>query len=272
LREILADERNLWPVNTHDFDEEKRPAKRHAALAALVEGQSVKAPVKKGTWTEGRDDGTLWLGPAALQAETRDATVVAAFYTSRLDPKTVARIRQFARAADDRGEGEDQSEAIGIAEHIRSDGFAELGSRVAKTNLTPGSWESNPLASASSLVETVADQTGLAVNAAALLLQVLALPEPTKAKVSLWNGWTSAQYDTAAAELRKSGLVVQATVPGAGRKIFGTGKIVKQTRLNMAIEWSKITGKFVTHGSHVKHLITEPCHSLFARAWEQNNG
>ncbi len=269
LRKVLADKRNLWELESRYYDEDKpaRRAKRHAELTALVKGKSVKAPAKMGTWTEGRDDGTLWVGSAALDADSEDATVLGAFYTAKLDAKTAARIRLFAHAASDW----ERSTVIPTAEHIRSAGFAALGVRVAKTGVPAGGWECNPLASARELVEKVARATGVSIDAAALLLQTLGLPEPTRANVSLWNAWTSAQYDTAAAELVTHKLVVQATVAGAGRKIFGAGTIVKQTKLNMAIESSKVTGNLVTHGRYVKHLIPEPCHTLFARAWAQRS-
>jgi hypothetical protein len=95
-------------------------------------------------------------------------------------------------------------------------------------------------------------------------LQTIALPEPTKANVQLWNGWTAAQYDAASAELVKKKLVVEAKVDGAGRKIFSRGPVVKKTKLNLPIEGAKHA--FTTHGRFVKHLITEPCHTLFESA------
>lgn len=266
LRKILDDKRNLWELESRYFEDDKpaQRAKRHADLTALVGGKPVEAP-KEGAWTQGRDDGTLWLGPAALASTSRDATVHGAFYTAKLDGSTVDRIRAFAHAAS----AWEKSEVIPTAEHIRSDGFAALGARVAKTDVPAGSWEANPLVSAKALVAKVAAGSDVSQDAAALLLQTLALPEPTKANVLLWNQWGSPQYDSAAAELVKRKLVVQASVPGAGRKIFGLGTIVKKTKLNLPIEASKTSGNLVTHGRYVKHLVTEPCHSLFERAWAQ---
>lgn len=262
LRKVLADRKNTWVLEQKYWDEEKAPKrrKRHDAMAALVGGKPVKPTKTKGEWLAGRDDGTLILAPCAPDANSDDASVFGAFYTSKLDAKTAPRIDAFMRAISEWND----FDVLPTAQHIRSAGFAALGERAAKTPVPKDGYEANPAASAPTLVAKVANDSSISANAAALYLQTIALPAPTKANVQLWNGWTSEDYDAAAVELVKAKLVVEAKVDGAGRKIFARGAIVKKTKLNVPIEQSKLA--FTTHGRFVKHLITEPCHTLFERA------
>ena len=262
LRKILADRKNTWVLEQKYWDEEK-PAKRrtrHAAMAALVGGKPVKPTKAKGEWLDGRDDGTLILAPCAPDANSDDASVFGAFYTAKLDAKTSPRIDAFMRAI---SEWKD-FDVLPTAQHICSAGFAALGDRVAKTPVPKNSYEANPAVSASQLVARLARDRSISANAATLYLQTIALPEPTKANVQLWNGWLPEAYDAAAAELVKSKLLVTAKADGAGRKVFARGTILKKTKLNLPIEESKLA--FTTHGRFIKHLITEPCHTLFERA------
>lgn len=263
LRKVLGDPKNVWVLESKYWDEEKAPKreKRHAALVAFVGGRPVKPAKSKGTWLDGRDDGTLILAPCAPRAESEDATVFGALYTSKLDDRSLARAERFQVAISEWPE----PEITNTARHIRSEGFAALGARVAKTPVAKGAYEANPSASAAPLVEQVANKHRVSRDAAALYLQTLALPEPTKANVLVWNGWTADAYEAAASELVTAKLVVAAKVDGAGRKIFAPGGVKKKTKLNLPIEQSKLV--FTTHGRFVKHLITEPCHALFARAY-----
>ncbi len=263
LRKVIADKSNVWVLESKYYDEEKAPkrVKRHEAMTKLVGGKVVKPAKAKGAWVDGRDDGTLILAPSAPTGDGESASVYGGFYTAKLDAASLARIVAFARAISDWPE----SEIIPTARHIISDGFAALGARVAKTPLSDGAWEANPLASTPALVDTVASALGVSKEAAALYLQTLALPEPTKANVLTWTAWTSQQYDAAADELAKTKRVVVAKVDGAGRKIFAPGGVVKKTKLNLPIENSKLP--FTTHGRYIKHLVTEPCHALFERVW-----
>lgn len=262
LRGVLGDKRNTWVLESKYWDEEKAPKrrKRHAAMTTFVGGKPIKPTKKKGTWLEGRDDGMLILAPSAPDANGEDASVFGAFYTAKLDDRSIARVEKYETALSDWPE----AEVIGIARHILSDGFAAMGARVAKTPVAVGAYEADPAASALPLVTKVASARSISSDAAVLYLQTIALPEPTKANVLVWNGWDSDRYETAAAEIVKAKLVAQAKVDGAGRKLFAPGAVVKKTKLNLPIEKSKLA--FTTHGRFVKHLITEPCHTLFARA------
>lgn len=261
LRKVLADNANVWHLESKYYDEEKPPkrAKRHEAMVALVGGKPVMPANAGAAWVEGRDDGTLILAPSAPLAKGRESSVHGGFYTAKLDDSSLARIVAYAKAISDWP----ASEIIPTAQYVLSDGFAALGARVAKTPVATGGWEPNPAASAPATVAKVASTLRVSNEAAALYLQTMALPAPTKANVLAWNGWTSQQYDEAAAALVKTERVVEAKVDGAGRKLFAPGGIVKKTKLNLPIESSKLP--FTTHGRYVKHLITEPCHILFER-------
>lgn len=262
LRKVLGDKKNTWVLEQKYWDEEKAPKrrKRHDAMTSLVGGKPVKPSKAKGQWLDGRDDGTLILAPCAPDANNDDASVFGAFYTAKLDAQTATRIDAYMRAI---SEWKD-FDVLPTAQHILSDGFGALGERAAKTPVAKDGYEANPAVSAPELVAKVAKERAVSPDAAALYLQTIALPAPTKANVQLWNGWTAEQYEAAATELVKKKLVVEAKVDGAGRKIFAKGPIVKKTKLNLPIEQSKLA--FTTHGRYVKHLITEPCHTLFARA------
>lgn len=262
LRKVLGNRKNTWVLEQKDWEEEKptKRRQRHEAMVALVGGRAVKSTKAKGEWLDGRDDGVLILAPCAPDANSDAASVFGAFYTAKLDAKTAPRIDAFARAI---SEWKD-FDVLPTALHIRSDGFAALGARAARTPVAKDSYEANPAASAPELVATVANDRSISSDASTLYLQTIALPDPTKANIQRWNAWTADVYDAAAAELVKAKLVAEAKVDGAGRKIFARGPIVKKTKLNLPIEQSKLA--FTTHGRYVKHLITEPCHTVFERA------
>ncbi len=264
LQGILADKRTNWELEGKYYDEEKpaKRVKRFAGLVAAIGGKPVKPTKSKGTWTDGRDDGTLYLAPAALEANSEDAMILTAVWTAKLDSKTIDRVTKVALAASDW----EASDVVRIAAYIRSDKFASFAARVAKTDVPKGSYEADPRASAPALVGKVAAACKVSGDAAALLLQTITLPDPSKANVLVWNGWTSDTYEAAAAELLAKKLVVQAKVDGAGRKIFGPGPVIKKTKLNAPIESSKLA--LIPNGRHIKHLLPEPCHVMFARAWE----
>ncbi|MFJ8687851.1 hypothetical protein [Micromonospora wenchangensis] len=81
----------------------------------------------------------------------------------------------------------------------------------------------DPTRSAPDLVATVASTLGLGVDAAALYLQLLALPDPTDRNVARWTGWKPARLKAARAELAATPHVVVAKRPRAGRSLFLPG-------------------------------------------------
>ncbi|WFE97732.1 hypothetical protein [Micromonospora sp. WMMD987] len=81
----------------------------------------------------------------------------------------------------------------------------------------------DPTRSDPELVATVASTLGLGADAAALYLQLLALPDPTDRNVARWTGWKPARLKAARAELAATGHVVVAKRPRAGRSLFLPG-------------------------------------------------
>ncbi|GHJ48737.1 DNA-binding protein [Catellatospora sp. TT07R-123] len=81
----------------------------------------------------------------------------------------------------------------------------------------------DPSRSAPELVAEVAQATGLPADAAALYLQLLALPDPTDRNVAAWTGWKPARLKAARAALAASDLIVEAKRPRAGRSLFLPG-------------------------------------------------
>ncbi|MFD5647965.1 hypothetical protein [Streptomyces sp. NPDC127039] len=78
----------------------------------------------------------------------------------------------------------------------------------------------DPTVSVPALVIEVARTHGLSEDAAALYLQLLALPDPTDRNCARWTGWRPARSKKARAELAATDLVVEAKRPRAGRSLF----------------------------------------------------
>lgn len=78
----------------------------------------------------------------------------------------------------------------------------------------------DPTVSVPALVTEVAETYGLGEDAAALYLQLLALPDPTDRNRARWTGWRPARLKKARAELAATDLVVEARRPRAGRTLF----------------------------------------------------
>ncbi|GAA1978989.1 hypothetical protein [Catenulispora subtropica] len=95
--------------------------------------------------------------------------------------------------------------------------------RVASGGLAAGAREADPRASAPEIVADLAGHFGLSTDAAALYLQLLAMPHPSDAQVRIWNGWSTAQHKDAVSEILARGLVVEDKRPKSGRKVFLPG-------------------------------------------------
>ncbi|MFI1369471.1 hypothetical protein [Streptomyces griseochromogenes] len=84
----------------------------------------------------------------------------------------------------------------------------------------PSGYAQDPTVTAPGLVAEVAAAHGLGEDAAALYLQLLALPDPTDRNSVRWTGWRPARTKKARAELAATDLVVEAKRPRAGRSLF----------------------------------------------------
>ncbi|MFI2378623.1 hypothetical protein ACH5AO_26720 [Streptomyces sp. NPDC018964] len=131
----------------------------------------------------------------------------------------------------------------------------------------PAGYAQDPTLSVPALVTEVAGTHGLSEDAAALYLQLLALPDPTDRNRARWTGWKPARAKKARTELAATGLVVEAKRARAGRTLFlPCGWLdLKSPALPVEI-WKK--GLYPLHDhSHAVPLIPVP--ELFTRAWDR---
>ncbi|MFE6336942.1 hypothetical protein ACFVOK_27580 [Streptomyces sp. NPDC057798] len=125
----------------------------------------------------------------------------------------------------------------------------------------------NPMVSVPDLVTEVAAAHGLSEDAAALYLQLLALPDPTDRNCARWTGWKPARLKKARAELAATDLVVEAKRPRAGRALFlpGGWRDLKSPALPVE-SWKEGLYPISERVRAVPHL---PLPELFDRAWER---
>ncbi|MDT0345607.1 hypothetical protein [Streptomyces litchfieldiae] len=130
---------------------------------------------------------------------------------------------------------------------------------------SPAGYAQDPARSVPALVAEVAAAHALAEDAAALYLQLLALPDPTDRNRARWTGWRPARAKRAAAELAGSGLVVTAQRPRAGRRLFLPGGWADLKAPALPAETWKAGLYPLRPGARATPLIPVP--ELFERAW-----
>ncbi|MFF4813985.1 hypothetical protein ACFY2K_05315 [Kitasatospora sp. NPDC001309] len=128
-------------------------------------------------------------------------------------------------------------------------------------------WLQNPQLSAPELVAEAARTHGLGEDAAALYLQLLALPDPTDRNAARWTGWKPARLKRARAELAAGALVLEAKRARAGRSLFLPGGWQEAKAPALPVEtWKAGLYQLSTHRPVLPHL---PVPELFARAWQR---
>ncbi|MFC9324517.1 hypothetical protein [Kitasatospora sp. NPDC057015] len=134
------------------------------------------------------------------------------------------------------------------------------------TAAAPG-WAQDPQLSVPALVTEAAAALGLGEDAAALYLQLLALPDPTDRNVARWTGWKPARLKRARAELAATTLVLEAKRARAGRSLFLPGGWQEAKAPGLPVETWK-SGLYQLPSGHavLPHL---PVPELFARAWQR---
>ncbi len=166
-------------------------------------------------------------------------------------------------------------ELVPLALLLKSPGVQKLVKDFVSSDLPEGAWPQNPNLTAAKTVAAVAKQHKFSADAAALYLQVLALPDPTTANIRKWNDWKPATIKKATAELIKAKLVLEAKRARAGRNIFLPG------------EWAELKAPWlpIETWKH-KHLcepefdvgeqwpaggpmVFRPYGDLFAAAWQR---
>lgn len=131
----------------------------------------------------------------------------------------------------------------------------------------PTGYAQDPTLSVPGLVAEVAGTHGLSEDAAALYLQLLALPDPTDRNRARWTGWKPARTKKARAELAATGLVVEAKRARAGRTLFLPCGWLDLKSPALPVElWKQ--GLYPVHDrSHAVPLLPVP--ELFTRAWDR---
>ncbi|GLW47009.1 hypothetical protein Stsp02_26710 [Streptomyces sp. NBRC 14336] len=131
----------------------------------------------------------------------------------------------------------------------------------------PAGYAQDPTFSVPDLVTEVAAARGLSEDAAALYLQLLALPDPTDRNCARWTGWKPARLKKARAELAATDLVVEAKRARAGRTLFlpGPWRDLKGSALPIEA-WKEGLYPVPGNARAVPHL---PLPELFARAWKR---
>ncbi|MFE1443336.1 hypothetical protein [Streptomyces sp. NPDC058739] len=145
--------------------------------------------------------------------------------------------------------------------------------RVTAADLPPGRYESDPRACVPGLVAEAAAGLGLTEDAAALYLQLLALPVPSDRNVRRWNAWKPARHKAAEAALAAAGLVEEDRRARAGRTLFlpGPWATAKKPLLPMESWKASLLGARLNYdGSEVWdfELLPGTLPELFSRAWE----
>ncbi|WP_413755496.1 hypothetical protein [Streptomyces sp. MMBL 11-3] len=131
----------------------------------------------------------------------------------------------------------------------------------------PPGYAQDPGLTAPALVAEVAGAHGLGEDAAALYLQLLALPDPTDRNCARWTGWKPSRLKKARAELAATDLVVEAKRPRAGRTLFLPcgWREVKSPALPVET-WKE--GLYPVR-SHTRAVPLLAVPDLFARAWQR---
>lgn len=131
----------------------------------------------------------------------------------------------------------------------------------------PSGYAQDPALSVPGLVDEAAARHGLSADAAALYLQLLALPDPTDRNCVRWSGWKPARARKARAELAASGLVVEAKRPRAGRTLFlPCGWLdLKSPALPVEI-WKE---QLYPVRAQARAVPLVPVAELFTRAWDR---
>ncbi|MFD7436454.1 hypothetical protein [Streptomyces sp. NPDC059861] len=131
----------------------------------------------------------------------------------------------------------------------------------------PAGHAQDPCVCVPELVAEVARTHGLGEDAAALYLQLLALPDPTDRNCARWTGWKPARTKKARAELAATDLVVEAKRARAGRTLFlPCGWLdLKSPALPVEI-WKQALYPIRDHSRAVPLL---PVPELFTRAWDR---
>jgi hypothetical protein len=152
---------------------------------------------------------------------------------------------------------------------LADDGLAAACAATAPAGVDPATYFQDPTVSVPHLVAEVTAKFGVDEDAAALYLQLLALPDPTDANVARWTGWKPARLKKARAALAATDLVMTAKRARAGRSLFLPGGWLPLGSPHLPLEsWKAPMFGFTTNPTGVI-AAREPVTALFARAWQR---
>ncbi|NUT52637.1 MAG: hypothetical protein HOV94_35920 [Saccharothrix sp.] len=152
---------------------------------------------------------------------------------------------------------------------LADDRLTAVCAATAPEGVDPEAYHQDPTVSVPALVAEVAARTGLGEDAAALYLQLLALPDPTDANVARWTGWKPARLRKARAELGGTDLVLTAKRARAGRSLFLPGEWLALAAPHLPLEGWKAPMFEYTAGRSGAIVPLEPVADLFHRAWRR---
>lgn len=160
------------------------------------------------------------------------------------------------------------------AKFIFGEDVDEIIKRISSTPVPDGEYEGNPLHSVPKIIQEIEKEHSISADAAALYLQIAALPFPSDANIRLWNGWKKKQHDLAIAELVKVKIVVEAKRAKANRTIFIPGPW-EPKQWNKPIEswkfkhlgWIDKEGEVDPYHRPFSFVILTPPHVLFEKTW-----
>ena len=265
---LLDDSRTLLELRSLLLygDGRKKPLKPSEWLTKHL--GKVKANAKDGTARF--DDGLI----AAAGADIKQHVLVAFRPAKLKDQADMARLLSIL--AIDLGSGDDTDESFAaVVATIKSPGFQKLSQAIVTQNVPEGEWPQDPKHTAPAVVKAIRAKRKLSEDAAVLYAQLLALPDPTAANIRKWNGWTAAQLKTAAAELVKAKLVLEAVRERAGRSVFLPGEWaelkapwlpIEAWKLAHLVELDMQPGEVCPAGGP---MVLRPFEDLFVAAWQR---
>ncbi|GHA07045.1 hypothetical protein GCM10010329_32080 [Streptomyces spiroverticillatus] len=155
-------------------------------------------------------------------------------------------------------------------------GLERMMHRARSGTVPDGAYEADPRQSCPDLVARAATHLGTGEDAAALYLQLAALPAPTDRDVRRWNGWTPKRHTEVRAELLATGAVLEAKRARAGRTLFLPGEWTELKAPHLPLETAKLTAYGVRPlwrdqilAPFLRILPVAPLHEVFAGAWER---
>jgi hypothetical protein len=149
--------------------------------------------------------------------------------------------------------------------------FGRMIANLSTDGLPAGAYAQNALLTAPDLAAGIADELQLEPAAASLYLQLLTLPDPTDDNMLRWNAWTPADLAHHGAALVHRKLVIEASRPGAGRRLFLRGPWLVRKFVPAFEAWKAPLYGFCEDQEppYRWHVVSRPLGELFEAAAER---